>query len=460
MNLFQIAWRNLRYRSLASALTILSMALGVALCVIVLGISGVINRSLERNSNVGYNLIVGSKGSATQLVFNTVFYLSQPVENLPYSYYMEFLNKSQRNALHEKISGQANEDEPNGRYSFLVGDGFAIPVCLGDYIGEHRLVATTPQFFNDLKYGDAGDEAYTFKAGRNFEDFSEQYGFFEAVVGSQVAANMNLKLGDEIFASHGPGNLVHEDAFTIVGILAPTGTPNDRAAFANIEGFFLLEGHTAPKRDDTGIELDKGLPLIETKNGEKTSSNLLTERLPIERREVTGILVRHGLIGAGLIRAVNKSKFAQAVSPIYEITQLLEYFVRPVQAVLLLMTLMVCLVSAVSILVSIYNSMNERTRDIAVMRALGASRDQVMLIIFSESLLITLIGACSGVVAGKIFTYCLSPIVEQRTGIKIPLLAFNMPYEPIVIGGLVLVGTLAGLIPALLAYRTNVARNL
>ena len=453
MNLFQIAWRNIRYRSLASILTIVSMALGVGLCVLVLSISGVLNTSLQRNSNVGYNLIVGSKGAATQLVFNTVFYLDKPIENLPYDFYLEFLTAEQRNELVRKVTGESSPDQKAGRYSMFVAGGFAIPVAMGDYIEQFRLVSTTPDYFEKLRYGEAADQEYRFAAGRNFKEKSEEHGFFEAVIGSQVASALNLGLGDKIYASHGPGGFAHTDPFTVVGILAPTGTPNDRAAFANLEGFFLLEGHVKPKRDDqTGIQLEEDpaeLAKIEA-----------AERLPLERREVTAILVRTSPFGVNLDRSINKSPRAQAVSPIQVITQLLELFVRPVQRLLLLLTLLVVLVSAISILVSIYNSMNERTRDIAVMRALGASRDQVMLVIFGESLLITLIGAVLGVLAGKGVATALSPYVESYTGIRIPFFAINWPYEPLIIAGLIFLGTLAGLIPAVAAYRTNVAKHL
>ncbi|MFM7975123.1 MAG: ABC transporter permease, partial [Pirellula sp.] len=111
MNLLSIALRNLRYRKLASFLTALSMALGVALVVLVLTISGVIEKSLEKTSNVGYNLIVGAKGSPLQLVFNTVFFLSQPVENVPYSYYMEYLPADGRQKEYQRIGGELKEPE-------------------------------------------------------------------------------------------------------------------------------------------------------------------------------------------------------------------------------------------------------------------------------------------------------------------------------------------------------------
>ena len=120
MSLLSIALRNLRYRKLASFLTALSMALGVALVVLVLTVSGVIEKSLERTSNVGYNLIVGAKGSPLQLVFNTVFFLSQPVENVPYSYYMEYLPGDGRQKEYARLGGELKEPQRSGLYSFLI----------------------------------------------------------------------------------------------------------------------------------------------------------------------------------------------------------------------------------------------------------------------------------------------------------------------------------------------------
>ena len=90
MSLWKIAWRSIQQRGLASALTALSMALGVMLVVLVLSIHGVVALSFKNNSSLGYNLIVGAKGGKLQLTLNTVYYLSQPVENIRYDYYLEF----------------------------------------------------------------------------------------------------------------------------------------------------------------------------------------------------------------------------------------------------------------------------------------------------------------------------------------------------------------------------------
>lgn len=457
MNLLAIAIRNLGYRKFASFLTALSMALGVALVVLVLTISGVIEKSLEKTSNVGYNLIIGAKGSPLQLVFNTVFFLSKPVENIPYSYYMEYLPEEGRQQEYAKLGGQLKEPDRKGLYSFLMKGGFAIPLCMGDYVEQFRCVATTPDYFALLKHGDANDQDYRFAEGRNFEDFSEENGYFEAVVGSQVAGELKLRLGDEIHASHGAeSGDQHAQGFRVVGILEATGTPNDRGAFVNIEGFYLLEGHVAPERDE-----ESGLEKANTAQGPARESRLSKVRLPIEKREVTAILLKpNGFAAIGLEKQVNKTKFAQAVSPIAQIEGLLGVFVRPLRWALLALTSLVCIVSAISILVSIYNSMNERKKDIAIMRALGASRDHITAIILMESLLIALVGGLVGWLVGHALGPLSNPWTMPATGVRIDWFSLNSSWEIWIIPGLIVVGTLAGVIPAVAAYRTSVSKSL
>jgi len=433
------------------------MALGVALVVLVLSISGVIEKTFERTGNVGYNLIVGAKGSDVQLTFNTVFFLSQPVENIKYSYYMEFMAGNGRQQEFERIGGVLEEPERNGAYASLIQGGFAIPMCMGDYIDVFRCVGTTPDYFNLLKHGDNNDRDYKFAKGKNFVDYSDDNGYFEAVVGSQVASDMKLTIGSEIFASHGSSDgEQHNQAFQVVGILEPTGTPNDRGAFINIEGFYLLEGHVAPERNaNTGKEV-KGSAVAPVRD-----SRLSKIRLPIDKREVTAVLVKtDGMKGIGLQRQVNKSSSAQAVSPISVISGLLTIFISPIKWALLAITSLVCIVSSISILVGMYNSMNERRRDIAVMRALGASRDHVTAIILAESVLISVGGGVIGWIVGHVAGPLSNAWTEPSTGVHINFFSINSTAEPFIVPGLILIGILAGIIPALSAYRTSVAKSL
>ncbi len=458
MNLLTIAWRNMQQRRLATILTIFSIALGVTLVVLVLSISWIMSYSFNRNSNVGYNLIVGAKGSPLQLTLNTVFYLSRPIETLPYDDYLEFLPKADRVAEIKRIGGMIAEPERGGVYgdAYMKG-GFAIPVCLGDYYGPFRVVGTKPEFFEKLRYGEAAEFQYEFAEGRNFQDCSEENGFFEAVIGSHVAYEMKTKVGDVMKTTHGdPEGEGHGQGFKVVGILKSTGTPNDRAAFINLEGFYMMEGHAR------AIESAEMAKQERTEVKAENDGSNQPARLPLEKRDVTAVLVKpaSGMFAVNMERAINKSQRAQAASPIREITTMLDNFVKPISQALLAVTVLVCIVSGVSILVSIYNSMNERRRDIAVMRALGARRDVLMLIILLESLLISLIGGGLGWVAGHAIGVLASPIVEYRTGIQLGFLSSVTWPELVLIPGLVVLASISGLIPALDAYRTDVSRNL
>ena len=163
MSLWKIAWRSIQQRALASSLTGISMALGVMLVVAVLVIHGVINQSFLNNGGLGYNIVVGAKGGRLELVLNSVYYLARPVENIPYSYYQEFVD---------------------GRFAPMVDK--AIPVCLGDMYQDFRVVGTTPDFFDKLDYG---GKQYEFASGRNFKPNE----YFGAVVGATVARETGLK---------------------------------------------------------------------------------------------------------------------------------------------------------------------------------------------------------------------------------------------------------------------------
>ena len=174
MSLWKIAWRSIQRRGLASLLTSISMALGVMLIVAVLLIMGIVSESFRNNSSLGYNMIVGAKGGRLQLVLNTVFYLSTPVENIPYTFYQEFLGAAER------------DDGKDGAFKLFTA--MAIPVCLGDYYQGFRVVGTTPQMFDGFVYDVETGKKYEFAEGRNFKAKSEEYGYFEGVVGASAAA--------------------------------------------------------------------------------------------------------------------------------------------------------------------------------------------------------------------------------------------------------------------------------
>jgi putative ABC transport system permease protein len=546
LELVKIASRSIQQRGAASLLTIFSMSLGVMLVVAVLTIHGVVDKSFRNNASLGYNVCVGAKGGQEQLTLNTVYYLSRPVENIPYDFYLEFLQRDERDKLlKESFAYEARQadraaasafdasllagdpatalaaaatsravDERYGnrlnlapagqapRYTELGRAGryarlaeFAIPVCLGDYYGRFRVVGTTPEFFDDRVYDIETGKKFTFAQGRNFVHRSPEHGYFEAVVGSTVAREMNVKLGDKINPAHGvPEGHTHARAFTVVGIVASSGTPNDRAVFINMEGFYLMEDHAKPVEDETarltGEKKDEPVDEEAQKRAflEAAAKRQRIERepdpdpLPAEQREVTALLVNcPELTAINLEGAINNGNVAQAVMPIAVIHGLFSFFVDPVRSVLLVLTGMICVVSGISILVSIYNSMNERRHEIAVMRALGAGRGTVMSIILLESTLLSLAGGFVGWLLGHLLCVLASPLVEERTGVSIgfnlwaepffqPLVSLGMesawaeriamPMELLLVPGLIVLAVLVGLWPGLSAYKTDVAQSL
>lgn len=434
MNLFTIAWRSIQQRALASALTGFSMALGVALVVAVLVVHNVVADSFQRNAGLGYDIIVGAKGGKLQLVLNTVYHLSTPVENIPYSLLKEFTE---------------------GQYKPYVTK--AIPYCLGDQYEGQRVVATVADFLGETEY--ARGRRYEFASGRNFTPDGD----FEGVVGALAAHRTGLKVGDTFSPTHGvrdDGQGHKHEPFKVVGILAPSGTPNDRAIFVNIEGFYLQANHAKPveeAKDHHDAPKTEGMKHDHDHDDHEHEH----ERLPENQRELTAILLQTSTPAAGILlpNKINEGPIAQAVLPIREIRGLFDVIVEPIQMLLLALTVLIVIVSGIGIMVSIYNSMNDRRREIAVMRALGARRSTVMSIVLIESIVLSMAGGVSGWLLGHGMIALMSPMIADRTGVSLGLAPF-VAWELALIPGLVLLATLAGYLPALTAYRTDVARAL
>ena len=406
----------------------------------------------------------------------------------------------------------------------------AVPICLGDYYVDEttgdafRCVGTKPDFFDKLVLDVDTEEKFSFSEGRAFEEFGPELGYYECVVGAVVAKRCRLKLGDVLQPTHGDPNSagahIHKQGFTIVGIIDRTGTPHDRVVFLNMEGFFLMEDHAKPVEDDSllGVNRDddddeeepdpepvkKQLDASDI-NDDQPDPSLRRIPLPIEQREVTSILVRtsrddpYDTLGTFLPPRINQGdletvldwspyrpersqKAAQAVNPIEQITSLFSVFVDPVRWLLLALTLMICIVSAISILVGIFNSMSQRTGEIAVLRALGAGRWKVMSIMLCESILLAVAGGFIGWFAGHGLNALLGPVVENRTGVSLGFFDFapgiplgylagglSLPEtlarltispELLIIPGLILVALFVGICPAIMAYRTDVSKSL
>jgi putative ABC transport system permease protein len=441
MTLLGIAWRNIRQRSLTSGLTALSLALGVALVVATLVTGGIVKQAFESGSGLGYNMIVGAKGSPLQLVLNSVYFISKPIENISWGFYQEFLPAAER------------PDGTDG--AFAASTATAVPICMGDYYRSHRVVGTNAAFFDRLRRGDG--EPYRFSAGTNFTDDD----FFGGVIGAVAARALGLKVGDPFAPTHGADDGAVHDPFVVRGILARTDTPIDRGVFVNMEGFYLQDGHAKPLAD--------GAPAQEppaTDHRESTAgSHGHPAPLPFAQREVTAILLETAslpglppeLTSMGLRTTINEGREAQAALPIAEIRQLLDLFVKPLELLLLLVTTLVVIVSAIGILVSMVGSSLERSRDVAVMRALGARRGHVLATVLFEAILLAGFGGLAGWALGHVIVAAIGPWITTNAGVSASLVSGSWA-EALLVPLLVTLAIVAALIPAIAAYRTDVAK--
>jgi hypothetical protein len=261
-------------------------------------------RELLPASRLQFNLLIGAKGDPKQLYINTFNNLSTPVENIPYSVFLDFLRKDD--------PASPIERDKDGKFSHFVDCAVPVGLCTCQTLegGGRYVFATTPQFFETLGSVDNDDDShiqFKFSKGRSFVTRSDKHGYFEAVVGASVAEATGFEIGDKLTLGHGNE---HDQQFVIVGILQPTGSSFDRRVYVNLEGFYQMADHVKPL-DASDVSADEP----------EVSGNLLDRRkpLPLEQREVTVILVRtnnnpsYSLI---LFNSINEGTTAQAVFPL------------------------------------------------------------------------------------------------------------------------------------------------
>jgi putative ABC transport system permease protein len=392
MNVFSLAKANMRQRLLATILTMLLVAIGVALVHAILTIRDEVQSGFKRGVAGKIHLVIGPKGAPMQLVLNSLFHVSKPLGNLSYSYYENEIKSSQKVKL-------------------------AIPIAVGDSYKGLAVVGTTPEFLTQLEL--ANEQTFKFEQGGAFKEH------FEAVLGAEAARQTGLKIGDEFHPTHGmeeQGSEHHEE-FKVVGILEPTGTPHDRALYCDIETVHDMHGK-------------------------------------ITGRPISAILVvlHSDLWVAGFAREINDGKDATAAMPAIEIRDLMN-MVSNANKVLIYISWLVLFAAGVSILVSIYNSMSERRREIAIIRALGAPAAVVFQIIVIEAATICFIGGLAGLAASHLTVLFGRAAIHAMTGVVIGP-AWPGLQDLALLGGAILIGILSSLIPAVSAYKTDIATNI
>lgn len=411
--IMRIVWRSMRQHALSTVVTLVSVGLASGLVMAVFSIKEQTYQAFT-GGPVGFDAVLGARGSQLQLVLNTVFHLETSPGNIPYSMYTAISN------------------DP--------GVELAIPYAVGDNYEGYRVVGTTPELFTKFEYS-AGRKLAVAPGGRVFT--LQEKG---AVVGSFVAQKTGLKLGDTFEPYHGlsgDSTKAHDDEYTVVGILEPSNSPSDRVVWIPLEGLYRMSGHVLR---GTG----------------RTYTPKADSIIPTEHLEVSAVMLKlkDPTAGIYLDQAINRTgKSATLAWPIGRVMADLFGKIGWMNNVLAMIAYLVVVVAAGSILASIYNTMNERRREFAILRSLGARRTTVFTAIVLESATITALGVLAGYVVYATIIGSAAVIVRAQTGVVLDALRFDwaLVVTPI---GMIVVGALAGLVPAFKAYRTDVASNL
>ncbi|HWA28272.1 MAG TPA: ABC transporter permease [Lacunisphaera sp.] len=396
MTLALIILRSLRQHLFSTLVTAFSIALAGGLLMAV-WIVKVQSQATFTQVNTGFDAVLGARGSKLQLVLNAIFHLEASPGNVAYSDY-EFIKR------HPAVK-------------------FAVPIAVGDNLRGYRIVGTIPEFFREVEY--VPGHTFTLAAGQLFNPDAK-----EAVLGSFAAEKLGLKVGDVFHPFHGlvyDEKNQHAETYTVTGILAPSNTPVDKVVWIPLHGLQTMSGHDPKAATDV-------------------SAVLIQLRTPTAGFMLDLMYNKQG----------NRLTFAYPVGAIMaDLFSKIGWFDR----VLTLVAYLVAFVSAIGVLVAIYNSMSARRRDLAILRALGAGRLTLFSAVVLEAAAIGALGMTAAFAIYGLIVGGVAAVIRVQTGIRLEIWAWNpvMLWAPI---GMILLCGLCGLLPAWKGYRTDVAANL
>ncbi|MEB2781091.1 FtsX-like permease family protein [Algoriphagus sp. C2-6-M1] len=417
MNLFKLSWKYLTFRPLSTGLNVFLLALGLAIITVLLLIQDQLEKKMTQDA-AGIDLVVGAKGSPLQLILAGVYHIDFPTGNIP----MDEAQKLSRNRLVKN----------------------SIPMALGDNHQGFRIVGTNHDY----------PALYQAKLQSGVLWVKP----FEVVLGAEVAEKSNYKVGDEFIGSHGISVGSHEhDAnnFKVVGVLERKGNVLDRLILTSVESIWYThdEGATMTPDSTTNHVAHQEVAF---------SDSVATKGFPIttESRELTTVLIqyRNPMAAIQLPRLINSGTSMQAASPSFEMSRLFELLGVGI-TLLKGLAVVIIGISGLGIFIALYNSLKERKYDLAILRVLGASRRQLLLLIFLEGIMLTFLGAILGILLGHTFLAVIISQNEQGVVGTLQPWIFLQQELWIVVYALV-VGVLASIIPALAAYQTSIAKQL
>ncbi len=413
MTVLRLAYESLRSRMFTTGLTVFSIALSVLLLV---GVD-----RIRQGTQVGFegtlsqtDLVVGARGGSLPLLLYAVFHIGTANNDISYASYEHFAN-------HPAVL-------------------WTIPFSMGDSHRGFRVVATDDNFYQHYRY--RGDHSIELAQGSRAE------GIFDAVLGGAVADQLHYHLGQKIILSHGlQGSFLEHmaDPYTVVGILARTATPVDRAIYITLRG-------------DEAMHLgwENGAPPL------TAIPESQIHKSDLQIKTVSAFLLRSKSRMSTLFleREINtyQPEPLTAIIPAYTLEDLWSVL-SAADVALSLVSAAVLVVGLLVMLTALYTSLNERRREIAVLRALGLHVRQIFTLFILESALISAVGAALGLAAVYLLLFAIRIPVENKYGIPLAMVGFSSRVA-FYIAAVVVAGALLGFIPAIRAYRNALVDGL
>lgn len=412
MAIVTLALKSLWNRRLTAALTVLSIALSVAL---LLGVERLRTeaRASFASTISGTDLIVGARSGATQLLLYSVFRIGNATNNISWQSYQELAKLQQVK--------------------------WSVPISLGDSHRGFRVMGTTAAYFEHYRY--ARDRPLAFSHGAPFANV------YEAVLGAEVAAQLGYKLGERLVIAHGAGRVnlfEHDDKpFQVVGILARTGTPVDRTVHVTLAGIEAIHVDWQGGVRTPGLQLSAERALQQ----DLTPTSITAAYLGLNSRITTFTVQR-------LINDYPREPLL-AILPGVALQELWDMIGVAEKALLAISTLVV-LVGLTGMVTVILTSLNERRREMAILRSMGARPAHITLLIMGEALTLSMAGTLLGLTLLYALLTLAQPLIESRLGLFIPI-DWPSAYELTLLAVVQLASIVIGLFPAYRAYRYSLA---
>ena len=421
MNIRRLAWKNIISNPFNTILSILLMTFGVGVISLLLLLNNQVERQFKNNLR-GIDMVIGAKGSPLQLILSSIYHIDNPTGNISF----REVDKLIKNPMID----------------------FTIPLSYGDSYNGFRIVGTTfqyPKLYEvDLNEGNLWSQS------------------MEVVIGSLVAEITDLKIGDNFYGTHGlgeDGHLHKNHYYEVVGIFKKSSSVIDKLIITDTRSVWEVHNSKIEtdehqscnhhEHDHNNYKEDKCLEGIDNHDLYISDEFMITSML-VKFKSPVGLMQ--------FPRKINETTNLQSAIPVFEINRLTNLLGIGIQTINLI-AFIIILVSGLSIFISLYNSLKKRRYELALIRVHGATKWQLIRLVFIEGLTLSTLGTIFGLIISRLILFSTPILANQNQMLN--SFEFGLITEEVWLFLISLfIGLLASLIPAILTYKINIPKIL